>query len=118
MVTRTTVLYPSAVFIQWDITTDETGVHIVDVERAGAPGGPWEPVAGSLANAYHYLDDQFNLPLPARDTDKREGLSLFSLSRDLYYRVTVTPPSGLDNVFRSTPTIVEPGLDTRTRLFK
>ena len=117
-ITRTTALFPSAVFVQWDIEPDESGQHVVDVYRAGSPNGPWEPIASSLASAYHYLDKNFNLPPPPMSTDKREGLNLFSLSREVYYMVTVTPPSGIANQFSSDPTPVEPGLDKRTRLFK
>lgn len=117
-ITRTTALFPSAVFLQWNIESDETGVHLVDVFRAGAPNGPWEQIADSLRDAYSYLDDKFNLPLPQRPTDVIEGLHFFSLSRDVYYKVTVTPPSGNANAFSSVATPVEPGLDRRTRLFK
>ncbi len=117
-ITRTTALYPSAVFLQWDLRTDEAGPHLVDVARAGAPAGPWEPVATSLPDAYHFLDDRFNLPPPPRPTDIGVGLNLFSLSREVYYRVTATPPSGAVNAFASVPTPIEPGLDVRTRLFK
>jgi hypothetical protein len=117
-ISKTTALYPNAVFVQWNIYPDEDGVHLVDVARSGAPDGPWEPVAQSLANAYQYLDSHFNLPPPPRSTDIREGLHFFSLTRDVYYRVTVTPPSGPTNEFTSSPTPIEPGLDRRTRLFK
>ena len=118
VITRTTALFPSAVFIQWDIAPDESGVHVVDVYRAGAPGGPWQLIASALPNAYHYLDDNFNLIPPPAPIDRREGLNLLSLSREVYYRVTVTPPSGIANAFSSDPAPIEPGLDKRTRLFK
>lgn len=117
-ITRTTALFPSAVFLQWDIIPDEAGSHIVDVARAGAPNGPWEVVEDSLKDAYHYLDNRFNLP-PSRDPPAPHlGLNLFALNREIYYRVTVTPPSGSANAFVSPAVSVEPGLDTRTRLFK
>lgn len=117
-VTRTTALFPSAVFLQWDINTDETGSHLVDVARAGGPNGPWQQIGDSLVDAYHFLDDKFNLPPSPDARDPHNGLNLFSLSREIYYRITVTPPSGLANAFSSAPVTVEPGLDTRTRLFK
>lgn len=117
-VTRTTALFPSAVFIQWDLVPDENGVHLVDVFRAGAPSGPWQQLASSLPDAFHYLDDKFNLPPPEKPTDLHSGLNFFALNRTVYYMVTVTPPSGSANAFSSQPTIIEPGLDTRTRLFK
>src|SRR5262249_15403943 len=107
-ITRTTPLFPSAVFVQWVIVADESGPHLVDLARAGARNGPWEPVAQSLADAYHYLDKSFNLPPPPRARDHREGLHFFSLSRDVYYQVTVTPPSGRSHAFASAPTPIEP----------
>lgn len=117
-ITRTTALFPSAVFLQWDITTSEPGDHLVDVYRAGAPTGPWQQLASSLVNAYHFLDAKFNLPGASNPALPHEGLNLFALSREVYYQVAVTPPSGSANRFLSIPTLVEPGLDTRTRLFK
>jgi hypothetical protein len=117
-ITRTTALYPSAVFLQWDLRTDEAGSHLIDVTRAGSPAGPWEPVATSLPDAYHFLDDEFGAPAPANPTAPRVGPNLFSLSREVYYRITATPPSGAANAFASAPVPVEPGLDVRTRLFK
>ena len=118
VITRTTALFPSAVFIQWDINPDESGTHVVDVFRAGAPEGPWQLIASALSNAYHYLDSNFNLVPPPEPIDRHEGLNLLSLSREVYYQVTVTPPSGMAGAFSSTPVSIEPGLDRRTRLFK
>jgi hypothetical protein len=117
-ITRTTALFPRAVFVQWDIDPDrgDGGTFIVNVYRAGSPGGPWELIGASLRDAYHFLDKNFNLPPSPKSTDAHEGVNLFSLSRDIYYQVVVTPPSGVQ--FISAPTPVEPGLDARTRLFK
>lgn len=118
-ITRTIPLYPSAVFIQWDVTPTESGDFYIDVARAGSPAGPWEEVASGLKNAYNFVDDKFNLPpAPTTVTNGREPVDLFSLSRDVYYQVTITPPSGDANLFVSPPTPVEPGLDKRTRLLK
>ena len=118
VITRTTALFPSAVFIQWDIEPDrgDGGKFVVDVYRAGAPEGPWEQIAASLLNTFNFLDNKFNLPPPQHPSDKREGVNLFALSREVYYKVIVTPPSG--TAFSSDPTPIEPGLDIRTRLFK
>lgn len=117
-ITRTTALFPSAVYIQWDIEPDESGVHVVAVDRAGSPEGPWENIASSLPNTYQFVDRLFNLPPAVTSAEAHEGLNLFSISREVYYRVTVTPPSGSANNFSSAPTPIEPGLDRRTRLFK
>lgn len=119
VITRTTALYPSKVFIQWDITSDENGVFFVDVFRSGSPTGPWESIAVGLRDAFNLIDDKFgNPPSSPSNPNGREPLNLFSLSRDIFYMVTVTPPSGFANAFSSQPTPVEPGLDKRTRLLK
>jgi hypothetical protein len=120
-IVRTTALFPSAVFIQWVTQSDETGTHLTDVYRAGAPNGPWEQIASSLPSAYHFLDDKFNLPpapVSCDDQATREGLNLLSLSRGVFYKVTITPPSGAAAAFTSPVVPIEPGLDRRTRLFK
>lgn len=113
-VTKTTALYPNGVFVQWDIESDEIGPFFVDVARSGSPEGPWEAIVTATRDAYSYLDDQFNLP-PGTN---REGVNQLSLSRTIYYRVTVVPPSGINSAFESEPTPVEPHLDRRTRLLK
>lgn len=117
-ITRTTALFPSAVFIQWDIDTDLTGPFFIDVARAGSPDGPWESIATGLRDAYNFVDDKFNLPPAAPGSNGREGVNLFALSRVIYYQVTVVPPTGIADAFTSDATPVEPGLDQRTRLFK
>jgi len=121
-IVKTTALFPSAVFIQWNLQSDETGVHLADVYRSGAPNGPWEQIASSLSGAYHFVDNKFNLPpaeaAPCDASQIREGLNLLSLARGVFYQVTVTPPSGSANAFTSPVVPVEPGLDRRTRLFK
>ncbi len=119
VITRTTALFPSAVFLQWNVDSDESGTFLVDVARAGGPDGPWDVVAVGLQNTYNFVDKDFGLPpAPVTSPNGAEQLNLFSLSRDVYYQVTVTPPSGSANAFSSAPTPIEPGLDTRTRLLK
>lgn len=119
IITRTTPLYPSAIFIQWDIQEPtESGVYIVDIERAGSPNGPYEMLASAQKNTFHFLDDLTqNKPSPDPGVDE-EGANLFSLQRDIYYKITVTPPSGKVNAFQSAPTPIELNLDKRTRLLK
>lgn len=115
---RTTALYPSAVFVQWDIQSDESGALLVDIARSQSPSGPWETIATGMLDAYNFVDDAFNLPPAPTSSNGREGTNLFALARAIYYQVTVTPPSGPANAFVSDPTPVEPGLDARTRLLK
>lgn len=117
-ITRTTALFPTAVFIQWNVESDESGAFFVDIARAEGPNGPWESIASGLRDAYNFVDNQFNLPPAEPRSPGREGVNLFSLARVIYYQLTVTPPSGSASAFMSTPTPVEPGLDRRTRLFK
>lgn len=116
-ITRTTALFPTAVFIQWDVESGESGDFFVDVARSQSPTGPWETIATGLRDAYNFVDSQFNLP-PATSRNGREPVNLFSLSREIYYQLTVTPPSGTAGTFQSEPRPVEPGLDRRTRLLK
>lgn len=111
-------MFPTAVFVQWDVDSDESGSFFVDIARAQGPNGPWESIATGLRDAYNFVDDQFNLPPADPKNAGREGVNLFSLARAIYYQVTVTPPSGSAGTFVSEPTPVEPGLDRRTRLFK
>lgn len=117
-ITRTTALYPSRVFLQWDVDSDESGDFLVDVHRAGGPDGPWEPVVIGLRDAYNFVDQAFGIPPVLPPSAGREPVNLFSLARDIYYKVSITPPSGLANAFSSAPTLIEPGLDRRTRLLK
>ena len=117
-ITRTTALFPTAVFVQWDVESDESGAFFVDIARSESPSGPWEFVATGLRDAYNFVDDQFNLPPSDPRNAGREGVNLFSLARVIYYQVTVIPPSGSANAFHSHAEPVEPGLDRRTRLFK
>lgn len=107
---RTTALFPNGVFVQWDIDSDESGVHLVDVARAGGPEGPWETIAANLNDGFNYVD-RFS-------TSSGEAVNQLSLSRVIYYQVTVVPPSGIGNTFKSRPEPVEPHLDTRTKLLK
>lgn len=118
-ITRTTALYPTKVFVQWDVSSDESGAFFVDVFRAGGPAGPWESIAVGLREAYNFVDEAFSLPpSPPSNANGREPVNLFSLSREIFYKVTVTPPSGGAAAFSSPAVPVEPGLDKRTRLLK
>ena len=95
-ITRTTALFPTAVFVQWNVE-EPSETFSINVERAGSLEGPWDVVG--ISAGYHYLD-------------AASDLNLFSLSRNLYYRISIP------GVATSAAVGVEPGLDTRTRLFK
>lgn len=107
-VTRTTALFPNGVFVQWNIESSESGAHLIDVARAGGPEGPWEAVTTGLRDGFNHLDH----------FSSSESPNQLSLSRVIYYQITVVPPSGIGNAFKSAPTPVEPHLDARTRLLK
>ena len=80
--------YPARVRLQWELEDNsESGTFLFTIERAGSPEGPWVEVATDLADTY-FFDDHFS-------DDK--AVNLFSLTRDVYYRVWCTPPSGSTN---------------------
>ncbi len=86
-ITKITPWHPRKIRIQWELDeVGESGTFTFDVERSGSPGGPWTVVESGLTNVYTY-DDM----LVTEDADT------LSLSRDIYYRIKVTPPSGASN---------------------
>jgi hypothetical protein len=83
------------VAVQWDMeAVKESGTFTFTLMRAGSPEGPWDDV-GSGGNIYT-LTDYFEEP----DNFKA---NLLSLSRDIYYKVRVVPPSGAANQIFSRP---------------
>lgn len=112
-ITRTLPLLPRGVFLQWDLVgPTETGTYLFDVSRGGSPQGPWELLAAGAINIYNFIDR-----LPS-DTDAKENdPNQLSLSRGIFYKVTVTPPSGGANK-TSIVALTEASLDGRQRLLK
>ena len=105
-ITRSVELYPSGVFLQWDIQdTEQFGLYTVQVYRGQSPSGPWELVA-EYENAYSHTDT-FDTDGPAD-----EAANHFSLFRRLYYRVRVIPPAGPDEAVQ---TIAEVGPELQGR---
>jgi hypothetical protein len=99
-ITKITPLYPRKVFFQWDLDNPtENGTYNFRIERSGAPNGPWTLIEPNLANTFNYVDD-FTKPAEQADDGR---LNLLSLQRQIYYRVTATPPSGCDNEATSVP---------------
>lgn len=81
--------YPDSVRLQWRLAeVSQSGVFHFDVERSGSPNGPWTTIAADLADTYLYTD-----PLD------QESANILSLSRDIYYRIKVTPPSGTGTIY-------------------
>jgi len=96
-ITRTTPVYrapdKTGVFVQWTVGSPPTsGIAKFKLERSGAPEGPFELVIDNLGD-FHFFDDLRSAPTPATG-DTRENLNFLSLSRAVYYRVTVTDVDG------------------------
>lgn len=112
-ITRTIPIHPNSVFLQWDLLDPtENGTYLFDVFRSGSPEGPWTLLLGGQANAYNYLDT-----IPSNGTAKENDLNDLSLSRGIFYRIVVTPPSGAAKK-AETVSVVEPSLSGRARLLK
>jgi len=91
-ITNVVPLFPTRVFLQWNILIPEDGTHTVKVERSGSSGGAWT-VLTSESDLFYYIDD-----LGAQTGGDLTKAALFSLQRQVYYRVTVTAPSGASAV--------------------
>ena len=112
-ITRLLPLFPRGVFLQWDlINPTEVGSFRFDVYRSGGPEGPWEPLALGGVDIYNFSD-----VLPTTSTQSVGAINQLSLTRGIFYRVVVTPPSGCDNEVEVV-SIVEPRLDGPQRLLK
>ena len=84
-ITNITPWFPTRVDIQWDLEeVTESGTFHFAVERSGSPTGPWTILAPDLPDTYLFSDP----------FDQEEANTL-SLARDVYYRIGVTPPSGV-----------------------
>jgi hypothetical protein len=93
-------LHPRKIYMQWDLLQPtERGTYLFKIERSGSASGPWEVLTASLQNGYNYIDDFQNQP--GQPTDGKVHLA--SLQRQIYYRVTVTPPSGCANSAQTPP---------------
>lgn len=77
--------------LQWDLEeVGESGSFAFEVYRSGSPSGPWTKIK-DYTDVYIGYDDL--------DT---EAANMLSLSRALYYKVRVIPPSGVVNAVEST----------------
>jgi hypothetical protein len=96
-ITRTTPVYRSpektGIFVQWTVSSPPAaGIDKFKLERSGSPEGPFELVIDNIGD-FHFFDDLRAAPVPA-DEDTRENLNFLSLSRAVYYRLTVTDADG------------------------
>jgi hypothetical protein len=112
-ITRLLPLFPRGVFLQWDLLNPtETGSYCFNVYRSGSPEGPWEPLQMGGVDTYNYQD-----VLPVVSTQAATDVNQLSLTRGIFYRVEVVPPSGTDNKVEVV-SVVEPRLDGMQRLLK
>lgn len=112
-ISRTIAIHPGKLFLQWDLVSPtEAGAYLFDVYRGASPDGPWTLLRGGAQNAYNHLDT-----LPAGPAAASNDQNDLSLSRGIFYRVVVTPPSGVAGQTEAV-SIVEPTLDGRQRLLK
>ena len=97
-ITKIIPLFPKRVFIQWDlIQPTENGSYTFIIQRSGSIDGPWETLQAGLQNSFNYIDDLTNQPYLPEDGKAH----LYSLQREIYYKVQVIPPSGCINAATS-----------------
>jgi hypothetical protein len=99
-ITQLVPLYPHRIYFQWDlINPTEPGTYLFQIERAGSSDGPWEMLEASYQNGYNYIDDLRHQPqLPDNG-----NVNTYGLDKQIYYRVTVIPPSGCQNGAQTEP---------------
>ena len=106
-ITRIVAAFPRKVYLQWVIRNPQEGVtYLVQVYRSGSSEGPWEHVGVDLADAFNYVDVNFE---SAHD---RTTASLFSMHRSVYYKVVLQPSTG---TAVETVKKLEGGLDRRRK---
>jgi hypothetical protein len=118
-VTRTTPIYRSpqdtGIFLQWVVhEPGSSAITNIKIERSGSPEGPFELVIDKLTGAhFHFFDNLRHVPVSVSGT--RENLNFLSLTRHVYYQLSVTNAAG-----ETATTIreVDPTLPTRQRLLK
>jgi hypothetical protein len=114
VLTRLLPIFPRGIFIQWDLVNPtESGSYSFDIYRSGGPEGPWEPLSLGGVDIFNYKD---TIPTVTA-SQATETINELSITRGIFYRVVVTPPSGVDGQVEVV-SIVEPRLDGKQRLLK
>lgn len=118
-ITRTTPIYRSqddhGVFVQWDISNPTVNaITNVKLERSGSPEGPFETVVEGSFLSFHFYDNLRGVPAPPVGA-VRENINFLSLSRAVYYRVTVTDSAGAS---ATVTRLVEANLPRKQALLK
>lgn len=110
--TRAVLVSAEAAFLQWDIRDAfESGTYQTDLYRSMSPAGPWALVDSSPG--MYSAVDKFSVESTGTVSAIREP-NVLSLARNAYYKIVVTPPSGINNqVYDVTP--LEPGLEGRQK---
>lgn len=110
--TRALPIAPDAVFLQWDVReATQNGSYLADLYVSQSSEGPWT-IVSSGASMYSAVHKFNTTPLP-NDHRFREPNQL-SVARVPYYRIVITPPSGITDQV-SAVTAIEPGLTGRQK---
>ncbi len=83
--TRVAPAYPLGVFVQWEYGSEAVGEFQFKIERSGSPEGPWTQIGPTVINQVTIFDDYVADP---------EEANALAVDRSVWYRVTMTPPTG------------------------
>jgi hypothetical protein len=89
--------YPKWILVQWTVNAASPSAVTFSIERSGSPGGPWLELANGLLSVYY--TDTFE--------DAQNGTSeasLWSVTREIWYRVKATDASGRSHYSPPTDT--------------
>lgn len=101
-ITRTYAMWPRRVFLQWLVRDPSPNTsYVFNVYRSGSSEGDWEPIGVNLINDYFFVDEEFG---------GAEKPDLYSMSRTLYYKITVAGSDGSSGVIEKK---MEPWNDRR-----
>lgn len=119
-ITRTIPIYRSpqdtGIFLQWMVLEPSgNAITNVKIERSGSPEGPFELVIDKLNGShFHYFDNARHMPASVI-AGNRENLNFLSLTRQIYYKITITDSAGTS---ASALRELDPDLPLRQRLLK
>ncbi len=104
---RITAVWPKRIYIQWLLRNPSPGeTYVFQLYRSGSAEGPWEQIGTDLTEQYSFLDTAFTSDYRMR------GADLMSLTRTVYYKITVTGSSAST---AETTKVLEAGLDRRRK---
>lgn len=89
-ITRTYIMWPRRVFIQWVIRNPQPNTaYTFQVYRAGSSEGPWSLLGGVFNPEYFFVDEEFGGVEAGV-----EKPNLYSMLRTLYYKLVVEGSDG------------------------